>query len=226
MSEPLRLPLTTGYEVEDAKAELRRVIRERRRSRTAREIEDFGRDFVSSGLQAVGDARTIALYVSSGWEPPTLPLLDELYSRGVQVLLPSLGPGLARQWAVYMGSQDLTPRAPSRPPEPSGPRLPADAIRNAEVIITPALAVDGLGNRLGQGGGWYDRMLKLIDPATPTFAMVFEDELVSTQALPHDDMDVAVKAVLTPLAVFLLEGSRLERETRAAGAVYVGGHLR
>lgn len=217
MSEPLRLPLTNGYEIEDAKAELRRVIREHRSSRSSRDLARLGNDLVAQGLQAVGEARTVALYVSQPKEPPTLPLLDALHARGVRVLLPALGPGLARQWAFYQGSQDLAEHAPDRPPEPSGQRMPSEAIQRADVIITPALAVDGLGNRLGQGGGWYDRMLKLIDPAVPTFAMVFHEELISTQVLPNDGMDVRVQAALTPSAVFLLQGSRLERETLAAG---------
>ncbi|MDO5494229.1 MAG: 5-formyltetrahydrofolate cyclo-ligase [bacterium] len=213
MPEPLRLPLTVGHEVEDAKAELRKVIREHRRSRSAAELERLGHELASQGVQAVGDARTVALYVSTGSEPPTLPLLDALHARRIQVLLPALGPGLARQWALYMGSQDLTHQAPGRPPEPSGPRLPAEAIQRADVIITPALAIDGMGNRLGQGGGWYDRVLKLVDRDVPTFTMLFDDELVDSQLLPSDSLDVPIQAVITPTQVFLLEGSRLQRDT-------------
>lgn len=216
MHEPLRLPLTSGYEVEDAKAELRRVIRDHRAKRSAKHLRKLGRDFAAQGINAVGDARTVALYVSTDTEPPTLELLDELHARGVKVLLPALGPGLARQWAEYLGSQDLTQQAPGRPPEPTGERLPAEAIQSADVIITPGLAVDGLGNRLGQGGGWYDRMLKMIDPAVPVFTMVFPEELVGTQALPCTGLDVPVRAVITPEAVFLLEGSELERATKAS----------
>nr|NLD41320.1 5-formyltetrahydrofolate cyclo-ligase [Actinomycetales bacterium] len=213
MSEPLRLPLTLGLEVEDAKAELRKVVREHRRSRTAAELERLGHELASQALDAVGDARTVALYVSTGSEPPTLPLLDALHARRIRVLLPALGPGLERRWALYLGSHDLAQQAPGRPPEPSGERLPPEAITRADVIITPALAVDGLGNRLGQGGGWYDRMLKLVDPATPSFSMLFDEELVDTQLLPQDEMDVRVQAVITPTRVFLLEGSRLQHAT-------------
>jgi len=216
MREPLRLPQTIGYETEDAKQTLRHVIRRHRATRSRAEIETLGEALAASGLQAIGHARSVALYVSAGFEPPTLPLLERLRAREVTVLLPALGPGLSRNWAFYRGAEDLQRRAPGRPPEPSGPALPADAIRQVELVIAPALAVDGCGGRLGQGGGWYDRMLKLIDPATPTFAMVFDDELISSQRLPQDENDVPVKAVLTPTQVFLLEGSQLQRNTIAA----------
>lgn len=220
MSELLRLPNTHGVEVEDAKSELRRVIREHRRSRTPKELANLGADLVDHGIQAVGNARTVALYVSTEFEPPTIELMDALHSRGVRILLPALGPGLERRWSEYLGSQDLTQRAPGRPPEPTGPTYPAEAIAQAEVVITPALAIDGFGNRLGQGGGWYDRMLTLITPGTPTYAMVFDEELITTQELPRDEHDIPIQAVITPTRVFLIEGSRFERDTKAAaGAV-------
>lgn len=208
--------MTNGIEAEDAKSELRRVIREHRRTRTPKELASLRADFADNGIQAVGHAQTVALYVSTEFEPPTIELMDALHSRGVRILLPALGPGLERRWSEYLGSQDLVQRAPGRPPEPTGPSYPAEAIAQAEVVITPALAIDGLGTRLGQGGGWYDRMLTLMTPGTSTFAMVFDEELISTQALPHDEHDVPIEAVITPTCVFLIEGSRFERDTKIA----------
>jgi len=216
MREPLRLPQTVGYETEDAKHELRQVIRKHRHMRSRAELGALGEALAENAVQAVGDARSVALYVSTGWEPPTLPLLERLRARDVAVLLPSLGPGLSRTWSFYKGAEDLQPRAPGRPPEPSGPVLEAEAIRSVEAVITPALAIDGFGNRLGQGGGWYDRVLKLLGPDTPVFTMVFDDELISGQELPSDDHDVRIPAVITPTRVFLIAGSPFERATVAA----------
>ena len=131
MREPLRLPQTVGYETEDAKHELRQVIRKHRHMRSRAELGALGEALAENAVQAVGDARSVALYVSTGWEPPTLPLLERLRARDVAVLLPSLGPGLSRTWSFYKGAEDLQPRAPGRPPEPSGPVLEAEAIRSA-----------------------------------------------------------------------------------------------
>lgn len=215
MYEPLLLPQTVGYETEDAKHELRHIIRKHRQSRSRSELETLEAAFAESALQAIGDARSVALYVSTGWEPPTHALLEALRVRDVAVLLPILGPGLSRQWAFYKGREDLHPRAPGRPPEPSGPVLEAEAIRSVDMVITPGLAIDGSGTRLGQGGGWYDRVLKLLDSETPTFTMLFDDELISSQLLPCDDHDVPIQAVITPTRVFLIAGSPFERETFA-----------
>lgn len=216
MREPLRLPQTAGYETEDAKHALRQVIRKHRHMRTRAELDALGEALADSALQAIGTARSVALYVSSGWEPPTLPLLEKLRAREIGVLLPVLGPALSRSWAFYKSAEDLQPRSPGRPPEPSGPVLGAEAIRSVDVVITPGLAIDGFGNRVGQGGGWYDRVLKMLDPDSPTFAMVYDDELISSQELPNDENDVRVHAVITPTRVFLIAGSQLEKDTMAA----------
>ena len=214
MDKPLRLPQVTEYDVEDAKALLRKIIREHRRSRTKQSLEAHARSLVTTGLQAVGNARTVAMYVSTEKEPSTRPLLDALHARGVAVLLPVLGPGLGRNWALYQGPQDLAERAPGRPPEPSGPVLDAAEVARVGVIITPGLAIDGAGNRLGQGGGWYDRMLAMVDPATPVFSMVFDDELITNLTLPTDQHDKTVPAVITPSQVFLIEGSPFQSKWR------------
>ncbi|MDO5700411.1 MAG: 5-formyltetrahydrofolate cyclo-ligase [Bowdeniella nasicola] len=208
------LPATPGLELEDAKALLRTHLREVRANRRVEDPSGEAHVFATHALQAIGNARTVTCYVSEPGEPDTSQLLADLEGRGVRVLLPVLGPGLARAWAYYRGHEDLERRAPGRPPEPSGPILPAEAIRDAEAIITPGLAVDGLGTRLGQGGGWYDRMLSLVDEDVPTFTMLFEHELIRDQLLPKAEFDIPVKAVITPTEWFLIEGSPVNRSAR------------
>lgn len=211
-AEPAVLPDTaslTSTEAEDAKEELRAILRSHRRHRHRH--CDHGhnavcRAFTEHALQALDGARTVAAYVSVGHEPCTRQLLDRLAERGVAVLLPVLGPHLARSWGDFHGARDLAERAPGRPPEPGGEALPAEAIAQVDALIIPALAVDRGGRRLGQGGGWYDRMLPLRRDGVGVFAMVYDDELVPGP-LPTEEHDEVVDAVITPSAWFLLEGS-------------------
>jgi 5-formyltetrahydrofolate cyclo-ligase len=58
----------------------------------------------------------------------------------------------------------------------------------------PALQVDRDGNRLGRGGGSYDRALARATGLT--VALLHDDELVAE--LPHEPHDVPVRAVATP----------------------------
>ena len=111
------------------------------------------------------------------------------------VLLPVLGPQLSRCWGRLSSIAELQERAPGRPPEPRGAVLPAEAVGEVQALIVPALAVDRGGRRLGQGGGWYDRMLPLRGEGVQVFAMVHHDELVAGP-LPQEPHDMPVDAVI------------------------------
>ncbi|MFC8733488.1 5-formyltetrahydrofolate cyclo-ligase [Luteimicrobium sp. NPDC057192] len=195
-------PSSTGLEPEDAKDELRRAIRtarEVRSERLRREAADALADVVES-IPEVKDARCVATYAARATEPGTLALMDRLAARDVRVLLPVLGTGLQRNWAEYAGSDDLRVRAPGRPPEPGTPELPAEAVVDADVILVPALAVDTSGMRLGQGGGWYDRVLQHARPDARVVAVVFPEEVYDAgeRPLPSEPHDQRVQAVATP----------------------------
>ncbi|ACQ79165.1 5-formyltetrahydrofolate cyclo-ligase [Beutenbergia cavernae DSM 12333] len=192
---------------ERTKDQLRVEARARRtgRSSKARVSAAAGiADRAAELLEARADGVTcVAAYASRPAEPGTAPLLDLLDQRGVRVLLPVLGPGLARGWAEYADADDLAVRAPGRPPEPSGPASEAEALGAAAVVFAPALGVDDAGIRLGQGGGWYDRALHHAAPDALVVAVVFDDE-VHDDALPREEHDVPVHAVLTPSSWWLV----------------------
>ncbi|WP_430868413.1 5-formyltetrahydrofolate cyclo-ligase [Demequina aurantiaca] len=193
-----------ALEPEDAKAQLRSKIRKARADRSERRLHEHAevlRDLVLA-LPSVDSATCVSVYASRRFEPGTLPLIEALHQRGVKVLIPLLGDGLRRGWGLYQGAEDLVERAPGRPPEPSGEFLGQEALREANVIVVPALAVDTLGTRLGQGGGWYDRALCDASPDAPIVALTFAGELWdSSHPLPREDHDVTVQAVITPQGV-------------------------
>jgi 5-formyltetrahydrofolate cyclo-ligase len=58
----------------------------------------------------------------------------------------------------------------------------------------PALAVDRTGNRLGRGGGSYDRALRRATGLT--IALLYDEDLVDV--LPAEPHDVPVAAAVTP----------------------------
>ncbi|PJI94047.1 5-formyltetrahydrofolate cyclo-ligase [Luteimicrobium subarcticum] len=193
---------SVGMDPVDAKETLRRMIRGVRGARSERlrrEAADRLADVVES-LPEIRGAACVATYAARPTEPGTLPLLERLGARGVRVLLPVLGTGLQRNWAVFDGADDLQVRAPGRPPEPGTPELPATAIGEADVVLVPALAVDTTGMRLGQGGGWYDRVLEHVREDARIVALVFPDEVYDAdeRPLPFEPHDRRVHAVATP----------------------------
>lgn len=82
--------------------------------------------------------------------------------------------------------------------EPTGPKLGAEAFIEAHLRLIPALAYDINGNRLGQGGGYYDRLLALLPPSAQgcsTLGVVFAREILD--GLPHDRWDARLNYALT-----------------------------
>jgi 5-formyltetrahydrofolate cyclo-ligase len=140
-------------------------------------------------------AATIAAYVSMGTEPGTGPLIDAWHEAGRRVLLPVLRADNDLDWAVYRGSTSLV-AAGRGLLEPVGERLGIDAVGMADVVITPGLAVDLNGMRLGRGGGSYDRALGRVPVGTPVITLLYDGELVDT--VPASVHDRRVSAVATP----------------------------
>lgn len=197
--QPNKLALSdvSSLDVEDAKEILRSEVRAQRARRSAHEREMLGREWARMGLRFVKKADVVAAYVSVNDEPPTFALLDALLGAGKRVLLPKLGPALKREWAWYRGAEDLKVLAPGRPPEPSGRSLPTEVLADVQAIILPALLINTDGCRLGQGGGWYDRILKRTRPGTKVGAMVYPEEFIEA-ALPQEDMDRRVEWAILP----------------------------
>jgi 5-formyltetrahydrofolate cyclo-ligase len=142
------------------KAALRRTLLAARAAVPPEEAASAGRRLARRALELpeLAQARTVAAYVSVGREPGTRELLESLRARGTAVLLPVLLADGDLDWAEYGGPDALRPAGRGLL-EPAGPRLGPAAVRAAEAVLLPGLAVDGRGLRLGRGGGSYDRVL-------------------------------------------------------------------
>jgi 5-formyltetrahydrofolate cyclo-ligase len=64
-----------------------------------------------------------------------------------------------------------------------------------DVVVVPGLAFTARGDRLGQGGGWYDRFLARIRPTTVTVGVGFREQLVGS--LPIEPHDIVLDHVVT-----------------------------
>jgi 5-formyltetrahydrofolate cyclo-ligase len=185
------------------KAALRRLLLAARAELPVHVAESAGELLARGALElpAVAEASTVAAYVSVGREPGTRALLDALHARGVRVLLPVLLPDNDLDWAAYEGAEGLA-RAGRGLLEPIGPRLGPEAVREADVVLLPGLAVDERGMRLGRGGGSYDRVLARLaraDAHPSLVVLLYANEVVAR--VPEEPHDHPVHAVVTPEGV-------------------------
>jgi len=201
------------------KTTLRAEVRSRRRARRAgmpaREAP-FTSEFSLSPIpvrdraEAEGIARQIgALASSMGVTLPALfaptPLEPDmslalgLFDRALlPILLDEAGAPLGEpRWGLWEAGRALVTLG--RPPaQPDGEARGAESLKEADLIVIPALAASADGTRLGQGGGWYDRALVHRCPGTPVVAAIFDDEVLEAGVIPAEPHDVPVDAIVTP----------------------------
>jgi 5-formyltetrahydrofolate cyclo-ligase len=146
-------------------------------------------------MPEMGAAGTIAAYYSIGTEPGTHSLIFALWKRGSYVILPVLLPGGDLDWASYEGPDSLAP-GPHGMLQPTEPVRGQATVARADVVLVPALAVDAAGNRLGRGGGSYDRALARVGGQVPTIALLYDGELLP--GVPAEPHDRPVRAVARP----------------------------
>ena len=146
-------------------------------------------------LPQVAAAGTVAAYYSAANEPDTRGLVFALWKRGSYVVLPVLLPDGDLDWASYEGPDSLAP-GPAGLLQPVEPVRGRETVTRADVVLVPALAVDGRGSRLGRGGGSYDRALARVFGMVPTIALLYDDELL--EYVPAEPHDRAVRAVARP----------------------------
>ncbi|MFW0772319.1 5-formyltetrahydrofolate cyclo-ligase [Paenarthrobacter nitroguajacolicus] len=155
-------------------------------------------------------AAVFAVYLGVAFEPPTLPLISSLHEAGHRVLLPVCEPGRLLSW-VYWTPSTVFARSSYAPiDEPEGERLESSVVAEAAGIFMPATAVDRDGNRIGQGGGYYDRLLQGLDASgrrPPTIAVVYDDDLLPSGSIPAEAFDRPVRQVLTPSGIVRLNAA-------------------
>ncbi len=180
------------------KKELRRKIIGLRDRLSGAEIEEKSRLIAANlySLPEYSGAETVMFFITFGTEVNTRPMVEETILRGKTVLAPKalpktreLLPAEIEDW-----ESDLAPGAYNIP-EPVEDRLRPVEPHTIDLLMVPGVAFDLEGNRLGYGGGYYDRFFNLLRKDTPLVALVFDLQLVG--AVPVEKWDRRVDLIVT-----------------------------
>lgn len=190
--------MTTSADLKRAKRAIRhRVVAARdalsvgERDRASARITDH-----VLALPEVERASVVMVFWSFGSEPDTAPLLEALHARGIRVALPRIVDG-------EMGSRSYSPGdavtvTSFGPREPSaGEALDPSTI---DVVVTPGVAFDRSGRRVGYGGGFYDRFFPRVRPDTARLGIGFDLQLID-EDLPSGHFDLGLDGVITESGV-------------------------
>ena len=149
-------------------------------------------------LDLVPDGATIGLYRATPYEAPANAYARFFMEAGHTVALPRFSTrGAAMEFAAWTDpfvESDLETG-------PFGLLQPtADAaLLVPEVLVVPLLGFTERGERIGQGGGHYDRWLEA-HPDTPTIGLAWDGQL--RDALPLEPHDRTLNAVVTPTRLY------------------------
>jgi 5-formyltetrahydrofolate cyclo-ligase len=155
------------------------------RAITARlvELEDFRR------------AGTVHLYIDAlPGEVPTHDLASRALTEGKRVAVPRIVAYEPPEMVgLEIGSLDELTRSPAGLWEPDPTRAKRVLEAEIDLVVMPGVAFDRTGQRLGLGGGFYDRWLASVQ--APTVGLAFSLQVV--ERVPHTERDQAVDRIVT-----------------------------
>ncbi len=176
-------------EIANEKSKLRDFYRKERKSRF---ISDSWLHILTSTefTDSAGKKENIASYLSYDVEPSTAEINKQLLASGANLFLPRMLKNHDLEWVQWLGREDQLKKV-GKFFEPIGDAVDVEL----DVIIVPALHIDRAGNRLGQGGGSYDRALART--SAWKIALVHPGEITS-ESIPTTAFDQRVNAAATP----------------------------
>lgn len=142
------------------------------------------------------DVESLAEAAWQGGKTVAVPKVDRAQRRMTPIVIRSLTDGFVN------GSYGI--REPGE-----GEELDPDRI---DLVIVPAVAYDRRGNRLGRGGGFYDRFLAICSPPAVACGVAFDEQLL--EELPVTDNDRPVDLLVTESEVLRFSKSTAADDTQ------------
>jgi 5-formyltetrahydrofolate cyclo-ligase len=199
------MPESRSSDEPGQKAGLRREVRARRLALPVALARPAARRAIHRlwSLRCMARAKSIAVYLPVGSELDCTPLVVQAWARGRKVFLPVLSGARLRFAPFCPGTTLLANRFGI--PEPATHARHLRGARHLDVIVVPLVAFDQEGNRLGMGGGFYDRTLAFMKQRAcirrpHLVAVAFEIQKLGV--VPVDEWDVHLDAVVTEKATY------------------------
>ena len=173
------------------KKELRAQIRALKRAMTEEQIVQasarLGELFAET--EQYKQAKTIYGYLPYNQEVRTVPMLERALRDGKKVAVPKCYGDEMR--FIYMDDLSKVEAGYANIPEPIADEPVADD--KTALVLMPGMAFTKNGDRMGYGGGFYDKFLAA-EPEHPTVALCYAFQMV--ESLPTEEYDIPVDCVL------------------------------
>lgn len=155
-------------------------------------------------LPNVNDSQHIALYLSNDGEIDTQPLIDWLWQHGKSVYLPVLHP-FSKGHLLFLHYTEQTRMTLNKYQirEPALDIRLVKPVNELDVVCTPLVAFDNTGQRLGMGGGYYDRTLnRWHNERLGPRPLGLAHDCQQVDSLSFEAWDVPLPEIITPSCHF------------------------
>ena len=185
---------------------IRQQSRARRKSLSANEQREAAHavlhQCVDHGLISPG--LKVAVYLAADGELDTTPLIQYCWENQIETYLPVLhpfGPGHLLFLRYQKGTAMQANRFGIAEPKLTCPGI--CPLPDLDVLFTPLVAFDKTGNRMGMGGGFYDRTLAPIErDGLNTHIFGLAHQCQQFDQLPTENWDIPLRKIVTPAEVF------------------------
>jgi 5-formyltetrahydrofolate cyclo-ligase len=183
-------------EVQNEKTQLRRLLRDRRRSLSSAEVREKSRRIFEQvrSFPSFLQAATIVLYNADENEVQTEAICQEAIRQNKAVYYPRITTDKANlEFVRRLPGNQLVPGTFGIL-IPSGNDL-LTRLSETDVILTPGVGFDHRGHRLGRGRGYYDRAFRGVLAGALRIALAYESQVVAT--IPTAANDEPVHFIVT-----------------------------
>lgn len=139
------------------------------------------------------EAKTVMFYVSLPEEVNTRRMIQRSLRLGKRVVVPRVAHRHLEAVSIRNVTRDLA-RGRFGLLEPKK-HLPTVSPWEIDLAVAPGIAFDAKGNRLGRGGGYYDRFLKRLSGRVPVIGLAFKLQRLSS--LPTSSRDIPVTTLIS-----------------------------
>ncbi|MEA9391733.1 5-formyltetrahydrofolate cyclo-ligase [Acerihabitans sp. TG2] len=180
---------------------IRNHIRTQRRQLTALQQTQAASSLMNRLLAdaRIAAASHLALFLSFDGELDTRPLIEVFWQLGKQVYLPVLHP-FCPGHLLFQRYDANTPLLKNRLriDEPKLDVTQLLPVARLQILFTPLVAFDERGQRLGMGGGFYDRTLRHWRRDAGFYPIGLAHDCQQVAAVPDEPWDVPLPEIVTP----------------------------